>query len=971
MRCEFAGKLRMAIAIAASLVAGSPAFAARQEEPNRRAPGAAATHLGKERDTVSAQNVVWDAPGRGPQDSMPLGNGDIALNVWVEAGGDLCFYIAKTDAWSGTGQLLKLGRVRVRLDPPLVREGVRFRQVLGLTEGAIVARATTGTSKQELRVWVDANHPVIHVETNSSEPRRVTAAVELWRNDDVVLPGSPDRLAWYHRNVASNFISRLRAHNLEGLEATCPDPLLHRTFGCIMLGSGLEKDGQDSQELRSPQAVTDMDLQIHVLTARTPTVEAWLEQVNAGLRAYARQAPDEHRREHADWWREFWARSWIHVECSRSTADASPGLITPTGLPLRFGADDKGHNTFRGLLARARVFTRALDEGEIKALAASTDSAPASREGLAGDWRFDRLRDGAVRDVSGADRHAVPKGNMTFEDLAGLRGVRLRGSAWLEVPNDAVLDRPGALTLEAWIAADKLPASGARIIDKSRAGTSEGFLLDTYPGNSLRLILKAGTLSQRTNLPVGKWSHVAATFDPESGAQCLYVNGAPAARKNRGVQEAGAEGELVSRGYTLQRFISACAGRGVYPIKFNGSLFTVDWPEKGSRGQPDYRRWGPDYWWQNTRLPYWPMLAAGDFDMMKPLFRMYMASMPLQKERTKRYFEHGGAYYPETMSFWGISRDGDYGTGKVREGKPISWHVNGYIRREWQGGIELTAMMLDYFDYTHDHEFVKTVLVPFAGEIMAFYDQHYGRGQDGKLRFEPAQALETWWDCVDPMPEIAGLTSVLPRLLALPTDPAAEPRATWQRLLDQLPAIPTTQVAGKTVLAPARRFATKKNCENPELYAVFPYRIYAVGKPDLELARATLAVRRHKMCRGWAQDEVQMAYLGAAEQARASIVQRASRRYGKARFPAFWGPNFDWIPDQDHGGNLLMALQAMLIQCSGREIRLFPAWPRDWDVDFKLHAPHQTTVRGVYRAGKLIELDVTPSSRRADVQVLR
>ncbi|WP_431209859.1 DUF5703 domain-containing protein [Puia sp. P3] len=44
-------------------------------------------------------NVVWTEPGPGPAESMPLGNGDIGLNLWVEPGGDLVFYISKTDAW--------------------------------------------------------------------------------------------------------------------------------------------------------------------------------------------------------------------------------------------------------------------------------------------------------------------------------------------------------------------------------------------------------------------------------------------------------------------------------------------------------------------------------------------------------------------------------------------------------------------------------------------------------------------------------------------------------------------------------------------------------------------------------------------------------------------------------------------------------------------------------------------------------
>ena len=55
-----------------------------------------------------------------------------------------------------------------------------------------------------------------------------------------------------------------------------------------------------------------------------------------------------------------------------------------------------------------------------------------------------------------------------------------------------------------------------------------------------------------------------------------------------------------------QRFIDACAGRGRYPIKFNGSIFTVPYP--GEPGDADYPRWGPGYWWQNTRLhaEVWP-----------------------------------------------------------------------------------------------------------------------------------------------------------------------------------------------------------------------------------------------------------------------------------------------------------------------------------------------------------------------------
>ena len=73
-------------------------------------------------------NVTWDTPSTDSSGSMPLGNGDTGLNLWVEGGGDLLLYISKTDAWSETGRLLKLGRARVRLTPNPFATGKPFRQ---------------------------------------------------------------------------------------------------------------------------------------------------------------------------------------------------------------------------------------------------------------------------------------------------------------------------------------------------------------------------------------------------------------------------------------------------------------------------------------------------------------------------------------------------------------------------------------------------------------------------------------------------------------------------------------------------------------------------------------------------------------------------------------------------------------------------------------------------------------------------
>jgi hypothetical protein len=98
---------------------------------------------------------------------MPLGNGDVGLNVWVERDGDLLFYLSKSDAWSETARLLKLGRVRVALSPNPFAGLQPFRQTLDLLNGEIVIQAGRPEAEATLRIWADANWPVVRVEVAS------------------------------------------------------------------------------------------------------------------------------------------------------------------------------------------------------------------------------------------------------------------------------------------------------------------------------------------------------------------------------------------------------------------------------------------------------------------------------------------------------------------------------------------------------------------------------------------------------------------------------------------------------------------------------------------------------------------------------------------------------------------------------------------------------------------------------------
>ncbi len=76
-------------------------------------------------------DYVWTSMSENSSGSMPVGGGDVGLNLWVEDG-DLFFYIGRSGAYDENNTLLKLGRVRVRIPGDSLAP---FSQTLRLSEG--------------------------------------------------------------------------------------------------------------------------------------------------------------------------------------------------------------------------------------------------------------------------------------------------------------------------------------------------------------------------------------------------------------------------------------------------------------------------------------------------------------------------------------------------------------------------------------------------------------------------------------------------------------------------------------------------------------------------------------------------------------------------------------------------------------------------------------------------------------------
>ena len=733
---------------------------------------------------AAANNVMWHSLGTNENDSMPLGNGDVALNVWTEQNGDIVLLLAKSDAWSENGQLLKLGRVRVKLTPNPFVAPATFAQTLKLETGEVQIQNGNNIA----RIWVDANQPVVHMEIQSEHPVQMETKSEIWRSKkyhldqkavsqagffewgnnpdglafdaDTILPAQTNQVVWCHFNSRSIYPLVFEREHLESLLPKYPDPLLHRCFGVAMQGQGLMRS--DNHTLKSTKDSKGFRLDLYALTRQADSPELWQAALNHEIDLIGAHSITVAWQAHVLWWTQFWNRSWIHV----------------SGTP---------------------------------------------------------------------------------------------------------------------------------------------------------------------------------------------------------------EADKISQSYAIQRYMTACAGRGAQPIKFNGSLFTVghDLSEGNSSTEsnhdPDYRAWGNSFWNQNTRLIYWPLIASGDYDLLAPWFNMYVQALPLAKDRTRSYFQHNGGAFIETIYFWGLPNVNDFGWNNKGPELQSEW-----MRYHVQGGLEMLAQMLDRYDYTQGTNFVRTTLLQMADDTITYYDQHLKRGADGKILMDPAQAIETYQQtAVNPTPDVAGLMSILPRLLSLPagvTDEAQ--RNLWNKVLKDLPPLPMGKTAkgklppkgqgdpdGKRVILPAQKYDAPKNHENPELYAVFPYSLYGVGKPDLAMARDTFAARINPFGKCWGQDGIQAALLGLTGEAKKSLLEEFSS-YGNQQFKWFWSKNSDWIPDMDNGGAGMMTLQLMLMQCDGKRIQLFPAWPTEWTADFKLHAPYQTTVEGHVENGKVTGLKVTPANRTKDVVVV-
>lgn len=446
---------------------------------------------------------------------------------------------------------------------------------------------------------------------------------------------------------------------------------------------------------------------------------------------------------------------------------------------------------------------------------------------------------------------------------------------------------------------------------------------------------------------------------------------------------------VVGRNYQLFRYMLATNQGGKLPLLFNGGIFTTDNlnhiagnnNDEITRGRvdpstPDLRHWMfCGFMAQNQRWIGWPTILSGDADLLEPstvFYRMHAASAASRA----RCMGAQGMVYPEAIQVWGLT------WWPTATGQCGAAHLK-----------HAFAMMLENAWMTlHGHTTLGTDIskdIAWIKGVVKFYDSYYRSRtrefceselvQGGRLNIFPANSIELLVGAQNPTEVVAGLFRISDALTKLPDSlVTADEKKYFANVLKTLPEIAKGTVDGKEVILPAQSYMKEYNLwELPEFYVAWPYRQYSVCHPGTtQILQNTWDLlpqhRREKVYRdySWMPVVVNMAAIGNTAEAARRVTDKLGNFNAQSRFPAFFGPGHDWVPDHNWGGSGMVGLQEMLMAADpygDGKIFLLPTWPVQWDVDFKLHAPQNTTVEVEVKKGKVVKLNVFPESRRKDI----
>jgi hypothetical protein len=443
----------------------------------------------------------------------------------------------------------------------------------------------------------------------------------------------------------------------------------------------------------------------------------------------------------------------------------------------------------------------------------------------------------------------------------------------------------------------------------------------------------------------------------------------------------------VEKNFTYYLYLMGSCSRGDYMVGFRGMLWYTN---------ADMAMWGSQYWWNNQGTYFNGLTPVNRPELLDPVFETFLRHYDSYATAARQQWGSKGIWIPETTWFNGIEVLPDSIADELRElylvRKPWAQRSKAFmdfaesrndlnsrwnflfLRRSsksgevggpfaWTSHIMSSTAKIAYiywlnYAYHLDREWLRTKGYPVIRGIVEFYCNfpNLYKEADGKYHLHYVNNLESNWGGKDTPEELLAMRAMIPIAIRcseiLGVD--ADRRPVWKEILDNLTPIPASQISAEYY-----DYCNVGNRENfPTTLEAYKRRYANVDKNAIVrvLSRAGVAAANLGLAddikylipaqiRSTKEDNCDVA--GSGESGCGVLRNRLMLREGPGAIEC------------ERLGLASQALCTALLQSvptsPGEEPvnYIFPAWPKEWDVQFTLAARNAFLISASMEKGQV------------------
>ena len=486
------------------------------------------------------------------------------------------------------------------------------------------------------------------------------------------------------------------------------------------------------------------------------------------------------------------------------------------------------------------------------------------------------------------------------------------------------------------------------------------------------------------------------------------------------LNSAGGEARFVAANYHYFLYLMGATSRGKYPAKFNGMLWNTNGDQRTWGAQHWFANWScyhealfaanridlldPSFdmysgmrdacalaarqQWasQGIFIPetvYFDGLEKLPDDIAQEMSELYLLKKPWE-QRSARFREFAMRKHPQS-SRWNWILKTDWVNGEFVQTERGSGPY-GNVSHILGSNAKIAYLFWRRYEYTLDLAWLRDRAYPMLRGAAEFYRNfpNVVMGHDGRYHIHHVNSNESVWGARDTDEDLSAMRGLFAATLRaagiLKVD--AELIPVWREFLDNLAPLPLSSdpealkpanYAGPTVFVRGLKAAIKAAGFLPDgnSLPMWFFDLCNVESNDparMAIARATF----HSMFRNGISATTPVSVLSKAAIAAASIGDAEAVRFLipnqikndgvlANRMMLREGPN---ALDAERLGRASEALHLALLQSNPPApgeppvIRLFPAWPKDWDAEYSLLARGAFLVKASIAAGTIQHVEL-------------